>query len=178
MNRLIIATTLAGLAIAVPSKDASAQGYNPFQIGGAVGAAIPIGDLGNTANTGYNVTLALGYKPAASPLGFRFDAAYNEFGFEGGGGNFNIPSFTANLVYDLPSGGFSPYLIGGAGLYRPSASATGFGSASENRFGFNAGGGVKMPLSGFHVFAEARYNYVSADGGNLSFIPITIGLMF
>lgn len=178
MNRLVITAVLVGLAVAVPSKDVSAQAYNPFQIGGAVGAAIPMGDLGNATNLGYNVTLALGYKPAASPLGFRFDAAYNEFGFQGGGGNFNIPSFTANAVYDLPSGGFSPYLIGGAGLYRPSAAISGFGSGSENRFGFNAGGGVKMPLSGFHVFAEARYNYVSADSGNLSFIPIIIGLMF
>jgi len=177
VNRFIIPTVLAGLAIAVPTKDVSAQGYNPFQIGGAVGAAIPVGDLGSATNMGYNVTLALGYKPAASPLGFRFDAAYNEFGFQGGGGNINIPSFTANAVFDLPAGGFSPYLIGGAGLYRPSGTLTGVGSA-ENRFGFNAGGGVKMPLSGFHVFAEARYNWVSAGVGNLSFIPITIGLMF
>ena len=179
MNRFTIPTLIAAVSIAATASDANAQSSNPFQIGGAAGIAFPTSDLGNVTNTGYNVTLAVGYSPAASPIGLRFEAAYNEFGFQGGGGNISIPAFTANAVFALPATGFTPYVIGGGGLYRPGASSE-FGNASaENHFGFNVGGGVKLPLSSsFETFVEARYNRVSINGGNLSFIPVTVGIMW
>lgn len=180
MNRFIIPTLATAVAMAAAAPGANSQSSsNPFQIGGAAGIAFPTGDLGTFTNTGYNVTLAVGYNPAASPIGLRFEAAYNEFGFQGGGGNMNIPAFTANAVFALPASGFTPYVIGGGGLYRVGAS-TAFGNpSSENRFGFNAGAGVKLPLSSsFETFVEARYNYVSVNGGSLSFIPVTVGIMW
>ncbi len=179
MNRIIFSTLVAaGIAAVAPA--ARAQGSsNPFQIGGAAGIAFPTGDLGNVANTGYNVTLALGYNPPAAPVGLRFEAAYNEFGNQVGSGNINIAAFTANAVFALPASGFTPYLIGGAGLYRTGANAFG-NSGSENDFGFNIGGGVKLPLSNsFETFVEARFNRVSVSGGgSLSFIPVTVGIMW
>lgn len=177
MKRFIISTVLAATAMAAPAVTASAQGFNPFEIGGAIGAAVPVSDLGDDADIGYNATFILGYKPSFSPLGFRFDAAYNEFGAQVGGGKFDIPSFTGNLVFDIPTGGFSPYLIGGAGLYRVPSSIA-IGPDAENKLGFNAGGGISMRLSGFKVFVEARYNHVDVDGYKASFIPITFGAIF
>lgn len=170
---------LAGLAITVPGSNASAQGVNPFEIGGAIGAAIPVGDLGDATDMGYNATFLIGYNPVFLPVGLRFDAAYNEFGLKNVDGNVNIPSFTANAIFKLPSGGFTPYLIGGAGLYRPGAEL--FGAAeSENKFGWNAGAGVSMPLSGFKVFVEARFNQVRMGDGdpNINFVPIVVGASF
>ena len=113
------------------------------------------------------------------PVGLRFDAAYNEFGISDTDGNVNIPSFTANAIFKLPTGGFTPYVIGGAGLYRVGAELFGQ-TESENRFGWNIGGGISMPLSGFKVFVEARYNNVSGDDGStdLSFVPIVFGASF
>ncbi len=181
MNRFILSTLVAaGIAGAAPAAHAQFSN-NPFQIGGAAGIAFPTSDLGNFTNTGYNVTLALGYSPPALPVGLRLEGAYNEFGNQVGGGNTNIAAFTGNAVFALPAAGFTPYVIGGAGLYRTSAS--GFGnSASENDFGFNVGGGVKIPLSSsFETFIEARYNRVSLSGNNagtLSFIPVTVGIMW
>jgi opacity protein-like surface antigen len=177
VNRLILSTlVVAGLAATAPAARAQS---NPFQIGGAAGIAFPTSDLGNATNTGYNVTLAVGYNPAAAPVGLRFEAAYNEFGAQVGGGNINVPSFTANAVFALPAAGFTPYVIGGAGLYRPSANNTFGTSSSENDFGFNVGGGVKLPFSrSFETFVEARYNRVSINRGNLSFIPVTVGIMW
>jgi opacity protein-like surface antigen len=140
---------VAGLAISAPAGSASAQDFNPFEIGGAIGAAV-------------------------------LDAAYNEFGIKDvEDGNFNIPSFTANAIFKLPTGGFTPYLIGGAGLYRPGGEVAGF-SDSENKFGWNAGGGISMPLSGFKVFVEARFNQVRGSDGdpNVNFVPITFGAIF
>ena len=150
-----------------------------FQIGAAAGVAIPTGDLGNTTNTGYNVTLAVGFRPTYVPLGVRLEAAYNQFGFQGGGGNVNIPAFTGNLVYSFPSTSFTPYAIGGAGLYRTNVDVSGGGSAGENHFGFNVGGGVKIPLStSFETYAEARWNRVTMNGGSFSFVPITVGILW
>lgn len=180
MNRVILPAFAAVIALGAASASAGAQfSSNPFQIGASAGIAFPTGDLGDIANTGYNVTVALGYKPALNPIGVRLEAAYNQFGLEGVDGNVNIPAFTGNLVYSLPGISFSPYVIGGAGLYRTRVDLSGGGSAGENHFGFNAGAGIKIPLSSsFETFVEARYNHVTLDDGSMSFIPITVGIMW
>ncbi|MGH9424073.1 MAG: hypothetical protein ACRD3J_29135 [Thermoanaerobaculia bacterium] len=54
---------------------------------------------------------------------------------------------------------------------------------AENDFGFNIGGGVKIPLSSsFETFVEARYNRVNnvggPNGGPVSFVPVTVGIMW
>jgi opacity protein-like surface antigen len=170
---------VVGLAASAPVVQA--QGYNPFEIGASGGVALPTGDLGNVANTGYNIAVAVGFRPQFSPLAVRGEAAYNSFGAQGGGANINIPAFTGNVEFALPLGmSFSPYVIGGAGLYRPSVDFTGGGTTgAENHFGWNVGGGVKLPFTtGFQTFVEARYNSVSVNGGTLTFVPITFGVMF
>lgn len=176
----MISTLAAASVVAAAAPKAEAQSSaNPFHIGASAGIAFPTGDLGTATNTGYNVTLAVGYTPPAAPIGLRFEAAYNEFGFQGGGGNFNIAAFTANAVLPLPAAGFTPYAIGGGGLYRQGANTTFGTTTSGNHFGFNIGGGVKLPLStSFETFVEARYTYVSVNGGSLSFIPVTVGIMW
>jgi hypothetical protein len=178
VNRFVLSTLLAS-AVIVAASPAGAQGYNPFQIGASGGIAFPTGDLGNVTNTGYNVSVMAGYQPQLTPIGIRAEAAYNEFGSKVFNGNVNIPAFTGNLVFGLPMGTLSPYAIGGAGLYRTSIAVNGGGNAAENHFGFNIGGGIKIPLStSFETFVEARYNRVSINGGSFSFIPVTVGVMF
>lgn len=178
-NTFFSLVAAAGL-IAAAAPNAQAQSYNPFQIGASGGIAFPTGDLGNATNTGYNIALVLGYKPALMPISVRAEAAYNQFGLQGGGGNINIPSFTGNLAYELPLGmSFTPYAIGGVGLYRPSADLGGGNTGTENDFGWNIGGGVKIPLSSsFETFIEARYNSVNSNGNTFSFIPVTVGVVF
>ncbi len=179
MNRIVISTLSAAVAIAAATQNVSAQSWNPWQFGGAAGIAFPTGDLGNIANTGFNVTVAVGYQPRYNPIGFRAEAAYNQFGLQGGGGNVNIPAFTGNVVYTLPGVSFSPYVIGGAGLYRTNFEFDRGGSTGENDFGFNVGGGIKLPLStSFETYVEARYNHVSVNNGSYGFIPITIGILW
>jgi opacity protein-like surface antigen len=187
MKRVLLSIGLAAAVLAVPNHSARSQGYNPFQIGASGGVAFPTGDLGTVTNTGYNVAVAVGYKPQLLPLSVRLEAAYNQFGLDGGGGSINVPAFTGNLVYELPLGmSFTPYAIGGVGLYRPSAAFNGGGSSeAENDFGWNIGGGIKIPLSSsFETFIEARYNSFNVGGGSANgggtgtFIPVTVGVMF
>lgn len=158
--------------------DARAQA-KPVQIGIAGGAAIPTSDLSDVASTGFNGTLTVGFSPAMIPLGIRIDGAYNQFAIKDavGSGNIHFVSVTGNFVYKIPGATVSPYAIGGAGWYQAEVNLTGLGSGSENKFGWNLGGGISMPLSGFSTFIEARYNQVQTDTP-LKFIPITFGIMF
>jgi hypothetical protein len=177
----IIAAALVGIALFSLSSESRAQVSTvakPVQFGIAAGAALPTSDVSDGFNTGFNVTGTVGFTPALIPLGVRIDAAYNSFGAKGGGANLNFTSVTGNLVYKFPSTGVSPYAIGGAGWYHATVDITGAGSGSDNRFGWNIGGGISMPLSGFDTFLEARYNQVQFDNGSAKFIPITFGVMF
>jgi opacity protein-like surface antigen len=178
LNRSIFAAALAGIALVAFPLESRAQAstvVKPVQFGIAAGAAIPMSDFSDFASTGFNGTVTLGFNPALIPLGVRIDGAYNQFSLKGVSENARIASATGNLVYSIPSTGVSPYLIGGIGFYNLSSSG---GGSSENDFGWNVGGGIKMPLSGFDTFIEARFNQVQTQDISTRFIPITFGIMF
>ena len=182
MKQSIIAAALVGITLVSSSSESRAQVSTvakPVQFGIAAGAALPTSDLSNIASTGFNVTGTVGIAPALIPLGIRIDGAYNRFSLKNGvSGDVHFTSLTGNLVYKIPSEAVAPYLIGGAGWYNSGGTVTGLGGGSSNHFGWNAGGGISMPLSGFDTFLEARYNQVQGSGGSLKYIPITFGVMF
>lgn len=167
----------AMLAVAGTANAQVSTILKPVQIGVALGAAVPLSDLGNRFSTGFNVTGTIGINVPLLPVGFRIDAAYNQFGAKGTSNvNAKIAGVSGNVVFGMPGVVITPYLIGGVGYYRVSSSAT--GSVASNNFGFNAGAGVKIPLIAFSTFIEARYNRVSESGGSTSFVPVTVGVMF
>lgn len=167
----------AGMFGAGVARAQSVTGYNkPFSMGGALGVSFPVSDLANATNTGYNGTLILGLNTPQFPVGFRIDGGYDNFGFKGTHESVRVVSLSGNAVLNMPTTAeLRPYFIGGAGLYHVGTSVS--GSGSTNNFGLNGGVGIVMPLSGFNAFAEARYHWIDASGGN-QFIPITIGVMF
>jgi hypothetical protein len=185
LKRALFVFALAGAALVSLPFTASAQvsTVKPFQLGIAAGAALPVSDLKDVTDMGFNVTGTIGFRPQMIPLGIRVDVAYNSFGIKDEfnvDGNVNFTSVTGNLVWSIPSEAVSPYFIGGAGWYHAVIDIPNVFGDNANRFGFNIGGGIKMPLSGFDTFLEARYNQVSGSNGDpsLKFIPITFGLMF
>ena len=165
--------------MALASLSVETRAQNPVQLGIAGGISLPTSDLSDVADLGFNGTITVGMTPALIPLGIRIDGAINQFAIkdEFGDGSFRFLSVTGNLVYKIPGATVSPYLIGGAGLYNAKAELAPFGSDSENKFGWNVGAGINMPLSGFSTFIEARYNQVQTDEP-LKFIPITFGILF
>jgi hypothetical protein len=178
LKRSLFVSTLAGLALVALPLQAHAQVLKrgtAVHFGVAAGAALPVSDLSDGVNTGFNGTVTLGFTPAMIPLGVRIDGAYNQFGVKSslGGGNVHITGVTGNLVYKIPGATVSPYAIGGAGWYNSGGSGS-----STNDFGWNIGGGISMPLSGFDTFIEARYNQVQTSGVSTKFVPITFGVMF
>jgi hypothetical protein len=179
LKRTVFAAALAGIAlVSLDSRAQVSAAVKPVQLGVALGAAVPTSDLSNSFSTGFNATATLGLNPATVPIGIRIDGAYNQFGAKSGGSNIHFTSVTGNAVYKVPMATASPYLIGGAGWYNAAITIPGFGTGSNNHFGWNAGGGLSLPLSGFEAFVEARYNRVTGNGGSLSFVPITFGIMF
>jgi hypothetical protein len=180
LKRSFFFAALAGMALVslpIESRAQLSTVVKPVQIGVALGAAIPLSDFGDGFSTGYNGTVTVGLNPRLIPLGIRIDGAYNHFDVKDAAGSAHITSVTGNLVYQIPSAAVTPYLIGGAGWYNFGLSDE-LGGASENDFGWNVGGGIKLPLSGFDTFIEARYNQVQTDVTSTKFIPITFGIMF
>ena len=196
-------STLAAAALVVAAAStAQAQAptmARPFTFGVSAGAAIPTGELAKNdpaldccgANTGFHVNGLIGYQPAAMPVGFRGEIMYNRFGLKnlpsGVDGNGTIVGGSVNAVIGgAGSMGMSPYFIGGVDYAQSKGEISQGGvsiSAKKSAFGLNGGVGVKIPLSGFSTFVEARYHYLfSKDDNegtsNAAFIPISFGIMF
>ena len=179
MKRSIVLALVASVALVAAPASAQLSFLKPISLGIAGGGSLPMSDFSNASNTGYNGTLALAIKAPIIPVGLRFDGAYNMFGAKVGDGKLHIASLTGNVMYNLPSIGISPYVIGGAGMYSSVVSASGLpSSARANDFGWNAGAGINLPLTMFRAFVEARYNRVSVEGGSMEFVPLTFGIMF
>ncbi|HEY5086393.1 MAG TPA: outer membrane beta-barrel protein [Gemmatimonadaceae bacterium] len=177
---VVIAASSAGVAGAQGATSMT----KPFSLGISGGASIPTGDLSNYTNTGYNVGGHIALGTPALPISFRGDVNYDNFGAKGSGNsNEHIWSYTANAVYEVPTmTGIRPYVIGGIVGFMPVYSASQGNStytqSNGTSFGFDVGGGLTIPLSGFNAFVEARYNRFNDGGGTTSFVPITFGIMF
>lgn len=188
MNARIV--RLAGLlgAVALLPALASAQDSKPISVGVMGGISLPMGNLGDAVESGYNITGSVYLRPGASRLSFRGDVGYDSFKGKGSNNivdvNLNVLSLTGNVLFPLGTavaeGGIRPYLIGGGGLYRTSSEASVAGvsgsSGSSNDLGIGVGGGVEFRLAGFSTFAEARFVNVCGDGDSTRWIPVTFGI--
>jgi hypothetical protein len=177
MLRKTLYGTLAVSLLLVSASTADAQLASPIRFNANAGAALPVGDLGNGLDLGFHVGAGLELRPAFSPVGLRFDGAFDRMGFEGGGGNLTIWSVTGNAVVSPMA---SPlYFIGGIGFYSTDVQVdTGVDFASETDFGFNLGAGLSVPLTGFSSFIEARWHNINTSGTSSQYIPIVFGIRF
>ncbi len=183
MKRLLHATAILMLALMAISNEASGQKTYALGIGG--GAAIPVGKLSDTQDTGFNGIVALALGVAELPIGVRFDGIYNSFSRKNitspatNTYSFRVAGLLANLIYAFPGTSAKSYVVTGGGLYNTRLDVA--GSKSENHFGLNAGLGVTFGLGPITSFIESRYHFISREptkGGVIHFVPITLGLMF
>lgn len=184
--RILILTALVAVASLSLPRDGLAQ--KSYALGISGGVAIPAGNFGDSVSTGYAVTgfIALGVPDL--PVGVRFDGVFNKFkgrGFPGVGGagrqidDVRVMGVLGSLIYSFSGTTAKPYLITGGGIYNLKADVQ--GAKSQNDFGFNAGFGATFGVRSVAGFIEARYHGVSRDqanGGNVQFVPITLGIMF
>jgi hypothetical protein len=170
--RLMSGAALVLAASLIAAPQASAQ-LSPHIVV-ALGAAVPTGDFGNFAKMGYNVSGGLALSAPLVPIGVRVEGMYNAFDGKGiaAGTTTKISAGTVNATF---GGAMLPmvYAIGGVGIYHFDPAGS-----ENNKFGFNIGAGLKIPLTGFGAHVEARYHHVTVNGGSFSFIPVTFGVTF
>lgn len=164
------ALVLAASLVTVPTLHAQTS----FIV--AAGATVPIGDAANAYKMGYNASVGLGISAPLAPVGLRIEGMFNQLDWKGAQGNTRILAGIANATFSGP-GMPMGYLIGGLGMYNMKAS-TSFASSSDTKIGFNIGGGLNIPLTGFGAFVEARLHYIATQGKATTLIPLTFGIKF
>jgi len=186
-------TRLVGIAALVFSPAmASAQNATPktLSFGVSGGASLPMGDVGDFYNTGYNVTGHLLLSPTSLPrLGFRADVSFDSWkakevlGVDPDVSLRNL-GVSANAIFKSAAPmSIKPYVLGGVGFYNAKASGsfggTGSGSTESNSsVGVQVGGGLEFQLSGFTTFLEAKFVNAFTEGSSTNWVPVTFGIRF
>lgn len=185
MKRSLRVIGLAAL-VALPAM-ASAQEGRPVSFGVSGGLSLPIGDLGDGYDAGFNVTGHVAFKPASfTNLSFRGDVSFDRWGNKQlDDASTQVLGVTANALYAFPQtspGVVRPYVLGGVGFFNSKSTGTISGvkieGSSSTDLGVQAGAGVNFQLSGFSTFVEAKFVNVFGDGNSVSWIPITFGFKF
>ena len=190
MTRRLLAVLAAGALLAIPAAS-HAQSTSILVSGGL---SVPVGDLSDGANSGYNVNLGLAFGAPLIPVGARIEAGFSSFEgkdvevttpFQGQDARVTtrIASATANAIVNLGPTGAAPYLIGGLGIYNRHFSGNDalIVPGDKTTAGVNIGGGIRFPLGGISTFLEARYHMMlgsSDEAANFKFIPISFGVQF
>ena len=191
------ASVVAILAFACLAATASAAAQQLPHARAGIGAGITSPRAAYQSegfNSGWQGMVFLEFRDAKRPLGVRVDVVIGE---NPANDAFNAATGTTNklrwfggdvdLVYAFTRSvrGISPYVLAGGGSYRITLSSKTGGIAdadqSENKFGWNAGAGVTLPLSMASVFVEARYFSVKTtfiSSGMAPFLAIVAGVRF
>jgi hypothetical protein len=183
---MVLCPALLALAFFGLAQNASAQ--KSYALGVSGGAAIPTGKFADAQSTGYAATVFLALGVPDLPFGVRFDGIYNNFSGRtvtpAGGGSTTNPDIRmigllGNLIYSFPGTSAKPYLVTGGGIYNTKADVA--DSRSESDFGYSAGFGATFGVRYLAAFIEVRYHGIAretAKGGNIQFVPITLGIVF
>lgn len=169
---------------------ASAQAAKTVSIGISGGLSMPMGDLSNVAESGYNITGHYFYRPAnAKRVLYRGDVSFDAWGANTTvgtavlSGSLRSIGFMGNVVISAGdrTSSMRPYLLVGGGLARTSATydgaAAGFKSSDTN-LGVQGGAGLEFSLSGMSTFLEAKYVYALQETSDWTYVPITFGIRF
>jgi len=172
MRCSLFAALVAGI-LALSPKPASGQA----RFGIAGGLAVPVSDLADDADLGYNVAASINFGGTHVPIGARIEGALNGFRLKNFDDDVRILDLTVNAIANIGQRPTSPYLIGGLGLYNSKVAS----ADSKSAVGMNIGGGLRFPVGDMTTFVEARYHLMFGDRtdlANYQFIPITFGVVF
>lgn len=172
--RLAILALALGLLSTPALHGQRAQPTEGIRFGLGGGIIVPIGDFADFDESGWNLLGVIQLPIAHSPIHLRFDALYGATSHKVGSGSTKLFGATADLLYHVGDRAASvrPYVLGGLGFYNVS------NGSSATKFTFGLGGGILFGIGDMHAFLEGRYMSVQTSGSSLTFVPITLGLMF
>jgi hypothetical protein len=169
----------AAAAVVLTVAAGTAQAQSPVKFGIAGGVALPVSDLADSFDRGYNGTVTLAVNAPLFPLGLRVDGMFNRITAKNDFdvADIDVSSVNANLTYNLiPLPVARLYLIGGVGYYSTEFRDTDVDA--ESKVGYNGGVGIRLG-AGTQLFVEGRYHRVDlGDDRKLEFVPVTIGFLF
>ena len=197
MRKLALTSCVLALTAGVSASRADSQTPRKVQVGLGGGATLPMGDYADDVKSGFHGLAYLQYEPERNIWGVRGEALYTRGDFTeeargdaGVGPDAKVYSSTlylgasAVLLGRKRDRGLTPYLLGGLGYYRTTATIDGTVSQSvtESGVGYSGGAGVRFGKEmGF--FVESRFHAfsVSPEGGAKStyqMIPLSVGVRF
>jgi hypothetical protein len=132
---------------------------------------------GDQSGTGWHAQLSLGMGMPMLPVGLRVDGLWAQW--PGDGATDRMLGGTANAELAFPGVLFSPYFLGGVGLYNTRIQHGHATPDEDTGIGFNAGLGARFGFGGLAAFAETRVHFVNTDhAGSVQMIPLTFGIRF
>ena len=183
-----------------PSSSRAGRLGRGFWLGVGGGASVPMGNLHDGGyDTGWNVTVPIGWQSATTPWGLRLDLSYDRLN----GGTIatapvsvtlsdaNVWSGALDLTLQFPFGssGSSFYLMGGGGIHHFTDVGSDNGSAiidgtalssnadnSLTKAGVNGGLGLNFGFGRAKLFLESRFVSVFTEGKNSNYVPIILGV--
>lgn len=172
----VLVTAALSLLLLVPGTARSQSTTGSFGV--IAGATFPSGDLDDDLETGFNLGVALGFTSPILPVAMRIDATWHQLSLAPhpghGSERLRIVSGNANVIYTFPLP-FAPYAIGGIGAYNVRHPHL---DGDENQFGWNLGAGMRVPVLPVETLVELRFHRISAETGDMTLVPITVGIMF
>jgi hypothetical protein len=162
---------IATFALILISSIASAQRASL-----AVGAAVPIADLANTAGSGFDADFQTRTGPVLAGLALRIDLGYDHFSGKAGVDNTTLSAQTISFVGDI---GNSFYWIAGPGYYQSTEKTQILGhNVTDQRsyFGAQAALGVNIPVFRWEGFLEASAVRLFTPGQIKMYVPLRFGI--
>jgi len=174
---LALALALAAPAAAQSGPTASASSvptppvYYPLY-GVSGGIVVPAGRLGDDHAAGYGLDGFVEFAVPNQPYALRGEGMFQHFALKNGrlGRDVNLFSIGPTVMYQVQQAPTQTYLTGGIAIYN----ATGEGTHP----GFNFGGGLGFPLTGFWATAEARMHVMLSSGKPVLTLPLSVGVKF
>lgn len=180
------------LALTFSAAPAHAQAWG-WSVGLGGGVTIPTGDLGEAAGTGWHTGVAIEWRRVGAPWGLRISGDFHRFGLSedlGVDGNIELWRWAGDFVWhfgESQDGGsqkLQPYVLGGLGYVNADvevddAPAGVVSVPTEGRLDFIGGVGAVIPMGGkLGVNLEARYELATGDGGDITYIPLSVRIRF
>ena len=141
--------------------------------GATAGIAIPLGRIADDHAAGYALGGLVEYAVTGQAYSLRGEGLYQRFALKSArtvGKDANLFSLGATIVYRLQQSTAQPFVAGGIAIYNATDEGT--------RPGFNAGGGIEIPLTGFSATAEVRLHVMLAESRPVLTLPLTVGVRF
>jgi len=180
---VVLACALAVSSVNAATTAAASSG-SPWSFALQGGMGLPNGDFGDIANSGWNIGGQGDYWMNSNwglgvDLGYHSNSA-SDAAKTAGLDQVNIFNYGAHATYMIPmQGQFHPYLQAGLGMDNVSAKPVSGSSTSDNKFGWNVGGGADFratPTMDFGI--NALYNTAQTDPNSLNWIDVNARLTF